>query len=100
MKCESIKFRLQAPIDGDRELLCQVEPYYAYLALFDIRNGKKLTENFYFDLNHNAVRDIMNNEINTGLCHGNSEIDPKLDLKSLPDDWFKMKKQVSFLLNN
>lgn len=94
LKCESLKFRLQAPIDGDKELLCQVEPYYTYLSLFDARNGKKLSENFYFNLNHSAVKDLMVEEANFGLGHEHSEIDPRLNLKSLPDDWFKSKKQV------
>lgn len=94
LKCESIKFRLQAPIDGERELLCQVEPYYTYLALFDTKHGKKISENFYFDLNHNAVKDIMIGETNFGLSYGDSEIEPKLNLKNLSDEWFKNKKQV------
>lgn len=71
-----------------------MEPYYTYLSLFDARNGKKLSENFYFNLNHSAVKDLMVEEANFGLGHEYSEIDPRLDLKSLPDDWFKSKKQV------
>lgn len=98
LKCESIKFRLQAPIDGEKELLCQVEPYYTYLALFDTKHGKKISENFYFDLNHNAVKDIMIEETNFGLSYGDSEIEPKLDLKTVPEEWFKNKKQVISML--
>ncbi|KOB77262.1 Dedicator of cytokinesis protein 9 [Operophtera brumata] len=51
--------QLQAPIDGDKELLCQVEPYYTYLAVYDARSGRKVTENFHFDLNHEAVKDLV-----------------------------------------
>lgn len=56
-KCEYLKFRLQAPID-DTEKLCQVEPYITSLALYDSKSGRKLTENFYFDLNEEYVRDM------------------------------------------
>lgn len=53
--CECLKFRLQSLIDeGDK---CpQIEPYITSMALYDVRKGKKLTENFYFDLNHDLIR--------------------------------------------
>lgn len=59
VRCESIKFRLQAPINGDREALCQVEPYLTKLSLYDAKEGKKLTEDFHLDVNHNAVQGLL-----------------------------------------
>lgn len=94
LKCESLKFRLQAPIDGDKELLCQVEPYYTYLALYDARSGRKLTENFHFDLNHAAVKDLVKDAECTKSLVENFSYDVKLDVKQIPEDWFKSKKQV------
>ncbi|XP_055683113.1 dedicator of cytokinesis protein 9 isoform X1 [Lutzomyia longipalpis] len=58
LKCESLKFRLQAPTE-DGEALNQVEPYITSLALYDAKAGRKLTENFYFDLNHENIRDVL-----------------------------------------
>lgn len=57
VKCENIKFRLQAPID-DSDNLCQIEPYMTSLALYDIKAGRKLTETFHFDLNENHAREM------------------------------------------
>lgn len=59
LKCESIKFRLQAPVEQENEQVCQIEPYITSLALYDAKAGRKLSENFYFDLNPETVRDMM-----------------------------------------
>lgn len=58
IKCENIRFRLQAPID-ETDTLCQVEPYITCLALYDAKCGKKLTEYFHFDLNKDHIRDMV-----------------------------------------
>ncbi|XP_049871737.1 dedicator of cytokinesis protein 9 [Pectinophora gossypiella] len=100
LKCESLKFRLQAPIDGDKELLCQVEPYFTYLAVYDARLGRKLTENFHFDLNHDAVKDLVKDTECTKSLVENFSYDVKLDVKQIPDEWFRSKKQVLLSVNN
>ncbi|KPJ11939.1 Dedicator of cytokinesis protein 9 [Papilio machaon] len=100
LKCESLKFRLQAPIDGDKELLCQVEPYYTHLALYDARSGCKLTEDFHFDLNHPAVADLLKDTECTKSLVENFSYDVKLDVRQIPEDWFKSKKQVVLSVNN
>ncbi|XP_035917341.1 dedicator of cytokinesis protein 11 isoform X2 [Anopheles stephensi] len=71
IKCDSLRFRLLGPIDGvdgppppDSEApLCQIEPYLTSVALYDARAGRKLSENFYFDLNKDHVRELL-----TGSC--------------------------------
>ncbi|CAH0700754.1 unnamed protein product [Spodoptera exigua] len=100
LKCESLKFRLQAPIDGDKELLCQVEPYYTYLALYDARSGKKLSENFHFDLNHDAVKDLVKDNEDTKSLVENFSYDVKLDVNQIPEEWFRSKRQVMLSVNN
>ncbi|XP_038110959.1 dedicator of cytokinesis protein 9 isoform X3 [Culex quinquefasciatus] len=75
VRCDSLKFRLQAPIEsvattangggqgaanGDSEpALCQLEPYLTSVALYDAKANRKLTESFYFDLNKEHVRDML-----------------------------------------
>ncbi|XP_072936312.1 dedicator of cytokinesis protein 9 [Epargyreus clarus] len=100
LKCESLKFRLQAPIDGDKELLCQVEPYFTSLALYDARSGRKLTENFHFDLNHAAVKDLVKETECTKSLVENFSCDVKLDVKQISDEWFRSKRQVVLSVNN
>ncbi|XP_045485873.1 dedicator of cytokinesis protein 9 [Pieris rapae] len=100
LKCESLKFRLQAPIDGDKELLCQVEPYFTHLAIYDARSGRKVTENFHFDLNHAAVRDLIKENECTKSLVENFKYDVKVDVKQIPEEWFNSKKQVLLSVNN
>uniref|UniRef100_A0A182JHE5 Dedicator of cytokinesis protein 9 n=1 Tax=Anopheles atroparvus TaxID=41427 RepID=A0A182JHE5_ANOAO len=67
IKCDSMRFRLLGPIDGvngapppeSEAPLCQIEPYLTSVALYDARAGRKLTENFYFDLNKDHVRELL-----------------------------------------
>ncbi|XP_049532929.1 dedicator of cytokinesis protein 11 isoform X2 [Anopheles darlingi] len=87
IKCDSLRFRLLGPIDGvngappvDSEApLCQIEPYLTSVALYDARAGRKLTENFYFDLNKEHVRELL-----TGCCKSERPLcaSPKTSNKS------------------
>lgn len=76
--CESLKFRLQAPVDGEKETLCQVEPYFTSLCLYDARANRKLTENFYFDVNHDVCRKLLENNNNSGAVIHNGTTNGKL----------------------
>ncbi|XP_044001761.1 dedicator of cytokinesis protein 9 isoform X3 [Aphidius gifuensis] len=125
VKCETLKFRLQAPID-ENETLCQVEPYQTTLCLFDARNGRKLSENFHFDINHEIVRDMTNelspNVITNGDNNNGDDDDKKTkqngnhnangngnvndndelpdDLKNIPNKWIMYPRQAIFSINN
>ena len=41
------------------ELSLQVEPIFASMALYDAREKKKISENFYFDLNTEQIRRML-----------------------------------------
>lgn len=63
----------------------QVEPYFTTLALFDARDGKKLTEDFHVDINHNAILGMIP--------------DPEGPTESVvgdnvPSEWISKTKQV------
>lgn len=94
IKCESLKFRLQAPID-EKETLCQVEPYQTTLCLFDAKHARKLTENFYFDVNHEIVQGMIKElSPNSIMTESNENISIPEELKTVPLDWIKHPKQV------
>lgn len=99
IKCEALKFRLQAPID-EKESLCQVEPYHTTLCLFDARNGRKLSENFHFDINNESVHDIIRELSPAGVTTDNEEADLPDDLKSIPPNWLKHPRQAIFSISN
>ncbi|XP_015607279.1 dedicator of cytokinesis protein 9 isoform X3 [Cephus cinctus] len=100
VKCESLKFRLQAPID-EKEALCQVEPYYTSLCLFDARHGRKLTENFHFDINHEVVRNIVHELSPVGVMSENQEsIKLPDELKNIAQEWIMYPKQAILSISN
>lgn len=69
IKCQNLKFRLQYPREsfgdgssGDSSFennQGQIEPYLTSLALYDIRAGRKITETFYFNINEEHVRPMI-----------------------------------------
>lgn len=114
IKCDSLKFRLQTPLENcEKETFVQAEPYFTSLALYDAKNGRKLTENFYFDLNSDDVRDMMpsnestmnghetnganrTNGTNGTETYAESSIFQKLpkEFDALPSDWLSRPKQA------
>lgn len=110
IKCDSLKFRLQTPLENcEKETYVQAEPYFTSLALYDAKNGRKLTENFYFDLNSEHVRDMItpntasvtNGTTETNGINGvDKESDPvqyqalPKEFDALPADWLSRSKQA------
>jgi hypothetical protein len=74
-------------------VLFQVEPYLTTLALFDAKQGRKLTENFHFDVNHPQVRNMV-------PCVSKNGSDDKCrtlllsELPQVPEEWLMYPKQV------
>ncbi|XP_017854230.1 dedicator of cytokinesis protein 9 isoform X11 [Drosophila busckii] len=61
LSCHSLRFRLQCQDAVDGEQLCQVEPYLTSLALYDAKAGRKLSENFYFNVNEAPLLELLPN---------------------------------------
>lgn len=87
----------------------QVEPYITSLALYDAKAGRKLTENFYFDLNHENIRDVMQlggqqrkssgtegvGTLNGGSMKHHGEVDGAGDvLHKVPSEWFQYPREA------
>ncbi|XP_046447610.1 dedicator of cytokinesis protein 9-like isoform X2 [Daphnia pulex] len=87
-RCESINFRLQAPIDGDKGPLGQVEPYFITLALYDLKLNKKITEDFHSDVNHPLMKAVIQS------IQANSDEPNKIF--DIPGDWLAFPKQAVF----
>lgn len=108
IKCDSLRFRLQTPLENcEKETFVQAEPYFTTLALYDAKNGRKITENFYFDLNTEHVRDMMainQTSLTNGETNGVNGYDEKPDsmqyqalpkeFEALPVDWLTRPKQA------
>lgn len=62
------------------------------MCLFDARNGKKLTENFHFDINDDSIRNMV------AVPNG---IDAKVDLPSgVPEQWLLYPKRAILNVTN
>ena len=46
----------------------KIEPIFASMALYDVREKRKVSENFYFDLNQEDMRKML--EVQTILYNG------------------------------
>lgn len=103
IKCDGLKFRLQTMLENcEKETYAQAEPYFTSLALYDAKNGRKLSENFYFDLNTEAVRDMLHPTDQQIEANGDkSDLFPfqtvPKEYDALPLDWLSRPKQA--LLN-
>lgn len=105
LKAENLRFRLQAPLPGENgdpaaaaaaaDTLRQVEPYITSLALYDAKAGRKLTENFYFDINDDCVRELFantmagNNAQRPSLTPSQQSLSASDWCDQLPAAWFR-----------
>lgn len=94
LKCERIRLKLHA-VD-EKENLCQVEPYHTTLCLYDAKNGRKLTENFHFDVNSTSIRNTFSN----GFCSETMSY-VRLELpQNLPSEWLLYPRQALLSITN
>lgn len=82
-------------------MFLQVEPYFTTLALFDVRAGRKLSENFHFDINNEQIRSFLpsfsgSESISNGDASkevgSNFSLCPEID--QVAQDWIQSPKQV------
>ncbi|XP_064456848.1 dedicator of cytokinesis protein 9-like isoform X3 [Ornithodoros turicata] len=96
VRCEEVKFKLQAPLDCDKGSLCQVEPYITTMAVYDVRRMRKVSEDFYFDVNNAYLRNMLPKTLRrksagSTTCNGAS-------LKELGEEWLAFPRQAVFTI--
>ncbi|CAL1287948.1 unnamed protein product [Larinioides sclopetarius] len=108
VKCEEISFRLQAPLESEKDSLCQVEPYITTLAIYDAKRNRKVSEDFKFDVNNPYIRNMLPmksrkssvplNQSNTNSnCNGeNNKSLPNPHLRDIGEEWLTFPKQAIF----
>ncbi|XP_042890658.1 dedicator of cytokinesis protein 9-like isoform X3 [Penaeus japonicus] len=90
---ESIKFKLQAPLDSGDGPLSQLEPYMTYAAIYDVSQGGKISEDFHFDLNNPMVRNLLPKPKKKGDEAKDGTGTFPLSLAGVPEEWIAHPKQ-------
>ncbi|CAB0016565.1 unnamed protein product [Nesidiocoris tenuis] len=92
VKCVSLRFRLQAPLTSDKEAFQQVEPYMLVICLFDAKEGRKLTEDFYWE--------VYCDEVDGMIVSPEGPSAAVFDGLDVPPDWLINPSQAVFSISS
>ncbi|XP_031429853.1 dedicator of cytokinesis protein 10 isoform X10 [Clupea harengus] len=103
--CQALGLTLQGCVnETDNGPVTNIEPFFITVALFDVREGRKVSADFHVDLNHEAVRQMLGagggsaqenglgapNEKRPGDCHLSQDL----------EDWLRFPNQAIFSVTN
>ncbi|XP_043547253.1 dedicator of cytokinesis protein 9 isoform X11 [Chiloscyllium plagiosum] len=96
VKCNDLSFNLQSCVAENEEgPTTNVEPFFVTLALFDIKNSRKISADFHVDLNHVSVRHMFSNS--TSIMNGGDTLTTSQKyINGIPESLLQYPKQGIF----
>ncbi|XP_060681843.1 dedicator of cytokinesis protein 9-like isoform X5 [Hemiscyllium ocellatum] len=96
VKCNDLSFNLQSCVAENEEgPTTNVEPFFVTLALFDIKNSRKISADFHVDLNHASVRHMFSNSASI-MNGGDTLTTSQKYINGIPESLLQYPKQGIF----